>query len=278
MHPRGRHGGPPWARGNDTPPPADDVAAWLTGRLPDDWYEGTPEVKVDRDEIVVVGELTAPAVEGDPDAAAQQAAVAGRITRFREETRGKRMAIAQEAEERYGRKVAWGAKIGDTARGLHQPRRTGHDPPALRRAPGARHLGRRRRCAQSQRGACLVRQARRPARGRLDPAAARRAGRRTRGTQGRPRQLSRVPPSSDGRASLGFRTDLMLRRLAGATVEDRGDHMVVTTLPTRASGGETSCCWPSHPGTSLPGWLHFTRVPRGGACRDRGGRHPTDGR
>src|SRR4051794_25178189 len=29
--------------------------------------------------------------------------------------------------------------------------------------------------------------------------------------------------------SLGFRTDLMLRRLADATVEDRGDHAVVTT-------------------------------------------------
>jgi hypothetical protein len=114
MHPRGRHGGPPWARGNDAPPPADDVAAWLTGRLPDEWYEGSPEVYVDRDEIVVIGELTAPTVEGDPDEAARQAATAGRITRFREETRGKRIAIAQEAEQRYGRKVAWGAKIGDT--------------------------------------------------------------------------------------------------------------------------------------------------------------------
>src|SRR5438067_1258363 len=113
MYPRGRHGGPPWARGNETPPPADDVAAWLSGRLPDDWYVGSPEVHVDRDEIVVVGELTAPVVEGEPDAAAQQAATAGRITRFREETRGRRMAIADEAEERYGRKVAWGAKIGD---------------------------------------------------------------------------------------------------------------------------------------------------------------------
>ncbi|MDQ1695896.1 MAG: hypothetical protein QOJ03_1249, partial [Frankiaceae bacterium] len=29
--------------------------------------------------------------------------------------------------------------------------------------------------------------------------------------------------------SLGFRTDLMLRRLAGATVEDRGDHLLVRT-------------------------------------------------
>jgi ribosomal protein S18 acetylase RimI-like enzyme len=30
-------------------------------------------------------------------------------------------------------------------------------------------------------------------------------------------------------ASLGFRTDLMLRRLAGATLTDRGDHLVVET-------------------------------------------------
>ena len=114
MHPRGRHGGPPWARGNDVPPPADDVSAWLSGRLPDEWYQGAPEVHVDRDEIVIIGELTPPIVEGDPDAAAQAAATAGRITRFREETRGKRMAIAQEAEDRYGRKVAWGARIGES--------------------------------------------------------------------------------------------------------------------------------------------------------------------
>ena len=44
MHVRGRHGGPPWARGNDAPPPADDVSAWLVGRLPDSWYAGAPEV------------------------------------------------------------------------------------------------------------------------------------------------------------------------------------------------------------------------------------------
>jgi hypothetical protein len=115
MFPKGRHGGPPWARGNDAPPPADDVTAWLTGRLPDDWFVGTPDVGVDRDEIVIVGELTPPVVEGEPDDAARQAATAGRITRFREETRGKRIAIAQEAEDRYGRKVAWGAKIGETS-------------------------------------------------------------------------------------------------------------------------------------------------------------------
>ncbi|MDT4933357.1 MAG: hypothetical protein QOK11_1249, partial [Pseudonocardiales bacterium] len=38
---------------------------------------------------------------------------AGRIGRFREETREQRMQIADEAEARYGRKVAWGAGVGD---------------------------------------------------------------------------------------------------------------------------------------------------------------------
>ena len=38
----------------------------------------------------------------------------GRIARFREETREQRMAIADAAQERYGRKVAWGAACGDT--------------------------------------------------------------------------------------------------------------------------------------------------------------------
>lgn len=88
-------------------PPADGAEAWLSGRLPDDWFTGPPTVTVDREEIVVVGELPPPAAD-DSEAAA------GRISRFREETREKRMQIADEAESRYGRKVAWGASIGDT--------------------------------------------------------------------------------------------------------------------------------------------------------------------
>ena len=94
-------------------PPADDAAGWFAGRLPDDWFVGPPEVTVDRDEILVVGVLPAPAVEGG-DAAAVTAAESGRITRFREDTREERIAIAREAEHRYGRKVAWGAQAGDT--------------------------------------------------------------------------------------------------------------------------------------------------------------------
>jgi hypothetical protein len=40
------------------------------------------------------------------------AASAGRISRFREDTRDERISIAREAEHRYGRKVAWGAACG----------------------------------------------------------------------------------------------------------------------------------------------------------------------
>ena len=54
-------------------PPADDAAGWFAGRLPDQWFTGVP---------------------------------------FREDTRDERIAIAREAEHRYGRKVAWGAACG----------------------------------------------------------------------------------------------------------------------------------------------------------------------
>ncbi len=98
-------------------PGADDAAAWLQGRLPDGWYTGTPEVTVDREEILIVGTL--PAVEGefaegDAGSAERAAAEAGRISRFRETTRDERIEIARQAEHRYGRKVAWGARVGET--------------------------------------------------------------------------------------------------------------------------------------------------------------------
>ena len=92
-------------------PPLDraEVAGWFAGRLPDGWFTGPPELLIDRDEITVVGTLPEPdAGEGD-----QAAARAGRISRFREETREQRMAIADAAQERYGRSVAWGAVCGD---------------------------------------------------------------------------------------------------------------------------------------------------------------------
>ncbi|MGN6413149.1 hypothetical protein [Flexivirga sp.] len=88
----------------------DTIAGWFAGRLPDEWFDGAPEVTVDRDEIVVVGRLPAPEVDGD----GARAAESGRIKRWREDTRGKRMRIADEAERRFGAKVAWGAVCGET--------------------------------------------------------------------------------------------------------------------------------------------------------------------
>ena len=108
---RGRGFGRPGGWQQADLPSADDAAAWLTGRLPAGWYTGAPTVLVDREEITVLGEIAPPETSGDE--AAQQAAAVGRIQRFREETRDQRMQIANEAEARYGRKLAWGASIGD---------------------------------------------------------------------------------------------------------------------------------------------------------------------
>ena len=124
-----------------------EISAWLAGRLPDEWFVEPPEVTVDREEILVVGRIPAPELvedtsggaqtdaEADKDAdtqadaeadthshtptdteasAARSAAEAGRIKRWREETRRQRMRIADEAEYRFGRKVAWGAACGDS--------------------------------------------------------------------------------------------------------------------------------------------------------------------
>ena len=101
----------PRGRGADAPPPVDraEVAGWFAGRLPDAWFTGPVELLLDRDEITVVGTLAEPEA-GEGDAAAARA---GRIARFREETREQRMAIADAAQERYGRSVAWGAACGD---------------------------------------------------------------------------------------------------------------------------------------------------------------------
>ncbi|AKE91231.1 hypothetical protein AAI421_01200 [Rhodococcus aetherivorans] len=87
-------------------PDASDAAEWFAGRLPDDWFTGPADIEVDREEIVVVGELPPPEDTGP-------ASVDGRIARFRETTRPDRMRIADEAEARYGRKVAWGVTLGD---------------------------------------------------------------------------------------------------------------------------------------------------------------------
>jgi hypothetical protein len=94
------------------PPAAAKLQGWFAGRLPDGWFAGPPTVVHDRDEIVVVGTLPTPDT-GDADADTVAAACRARIQGFREDTRATRMRIADEAEARFARKVAWGARCGD---------------------------------------------------------------------------------------------------------------------------------------------------------------------
>src|SRR5581483_5026972 len=87
-------------------PPADDAAGALRGRLPDGWFVGAPDVTIDREEILIVGTLpplTAEFEDSDSGRADRAAAVAGRIARFREQTRDERIEIARHAEHRYQR-------------------------------------------------------------------------------------------------------------------------------------------------------------------------------
>lgn len=107
---RGPGGGGPRGPQERPVPPADGLAGWFAGRLPEGWT--TSELNVDRDEITVVIAVEAPATEGtEADVAAAEQ---GRASRWREETRDERIALAREAEHRYGRKVAWGVQVGGT--------------------------------------------------------------------------------------------------------------------------------------------------------------------
>jgi hypothetical protein len=99
------------------------ITAWFGQRLPQDWVEAAPAgVTVDREEIVVVLTIPAPddlpsaepgAPEEDAARAARGAALAGRVARFREETRDQRIAVAREAEHKFRRKVAWAVSCAE---------------------------------------------------------------------------------------------------------------------------------------------------------------------
>lgn len=94
----------------------DEMAGWFSGRVPDEWFDGPPQVEVDREEILVVGVLADVELGTDASPEATAAARAARIDRFREDTRGQRMSIAEEAQHRFRRKVSWGARCGDVER------------------------------------------------------------------------------------------------------------------------------------------------------------------
>ena len=91
----------------------DEIGGWFAGRLPREWSAAAPEVQVDRDELYVFVALPEPALEPGAGPEAVRAARAGAIKRHREETRAARIAIAEEAQRKFGRVVSWGARCGE---------------------------------------------------------------------------------------------------------------------------------------------------------------------
>ena len=91
----------------------DEIRGWFAGRVPDGWFTGSPQVRLDRDEVVVTGPIEEPSLGKDAGDDTRQAARVARVKRFREETRDARIGIAAEAEHLFGRKVSWGASVGE---------------------------------------------------------------------------------------------------------------------------------------------------------------------
>jgi hypothetical protein len=87
-----------------------DLTSWFAARIPDGWFAEPPRVSADGEEVLVMGTL--PDVEVQGSDAARDEARRARIARFRQESRDRRVAIAHEAERRFGRRVSWGAECG----------------------------------------------------------------------------------------------------------------------------------------------------------------------
>jgi hypothetical protein len=113
-HGQGRRGGR--RRTGGAPPfgPEQErlIAAWFAGRIPDGWFEGPPSIEVDPDELQVVGTLPSPQLPEGSSEEEVRVAEQARITGYREDTRGARMRIAEEAQPAFQRTVSWGAQCG----------------------------------------------------------------------------------------------------------------------------------------------------------------------
>ncbi len=110
------HHGVVRATGEDRPEPtagtsaeAPDPAEWFAANLPAEWRSGPPTVEVDNDEILVIVHLPPGAAGAGSFGTGDEA----RIEWFRAQTRDERMALARQAEARFGRKVSWGACSGE---------------------------------------------------------------------------------------------------------------------------------------------------------------------
>ena len=87
-----------------------ELTAWFTGSLPDNWFSEPINIKFDRDEIVITGALRVPDLGDNPSI---EIAEQARIETFREETREQRVGIAERAQSTFRRKVSWATTCGD---------------------------------------------------------------------------------------------------------------------------------------------------------------------
>ncbi|HEY1738574.1 MAG TPA: hypothetical protein VGI86_07680, partial [Acidimicrobiia bacterium] len=85
------------------------TSEFLAKALPKDWFTEVPEVRCDRDELLVIGRLP----EGVNPA------------EFRENTRAARMGIASLAEAKFGRRVSWGVRGGGASPSGREPQASG---------------------------------------------------------------------------------------------------------------------------------------------------------
>jgi hypothetical protein len=113
-HGHGRRGGR--RRSGGAPPfgPEQErlIAAWFAGRVPDGWFEGPVTIEIDPDELQVVGTLPSPQLAEGASEDEVRVAEQARISGYREDSRGARMRIAEEAQPAFGRTVSWGAQCG----------------------------------------------------------------------------------------------------------------------------------------------------------------------
>jgi hypothetical protein len=107
---------------------------WLDPAVQDDpvyaehWAGHRPvTVTVEDDQIVVLGALPESELPQVSDEE-REGAASGRIARFRHESRGERMLIAREAEERFQKNVTWGATLGGVTKRFTPGARFGEGP------------------------------------------------------------------------------------------------------------------------------------------------------
>ena len=92
---------------------ASTIRSWFTGRLPEEWTAaGDPAFEIDRDEITVTLQIAPPDLPDSASDSDRAEAAEGRISGFREDSRERRIAVAREAEHRFGRAVSWAVDVG----------------------------------------------------------------------------------------------------------------------------------------------------------------------